>query len=218
MNPQLIEPSSPAVNQVVALRGRLDLAVVPALRQQLLVALHQGGARLVVDMSAVTYCDTTALAMLVATDRRARLLGGSLRLIAGGPVAVDVLAASGLDRYFAVHRSVADAVLGHDQPIQRHQIRPWALVHADEVHLTVTALIQNLDRCEATARPSVRRALADLRDACVDGHDPRALAALARRLLATLDARREPVRATTAHTITHLRQLLDTDCEPFTTA
>ena len=70
---------------IAALSGELDIACAPALREQLLGLLRPAASRLVIDLSAVSYADASGLAVLVATGRRAGLLGGFLRLAAPAP-------------------------------------------------------------------------------------------------------------------------------------
>jgi anti-sigma B factor antagonist len=67
---------------IAALRGDLDIASAPALREQLLSLLRPAASQLIIDLSAVDYADASGLAVLVGTGRRARLLGGFLRLAA----------------------------------------------------------------------------------------------------------------------------------------
>jgi anti-anti-sigma factor len=87
---------------IAELSGELDVTSCPALRDQLLGFLRPSSSRLVIDLSAVTYCDASGLAVLVGIDRRARLLGGSLS-IAGVPQQVaDLLHSSGLHRHLDV--------------------------------------------------------------------------------------------------------------------
>ena len=97
---------------VVGLSGALDGPSAPALRESLLLLVHQCAGRLVLDLSAVSYADAGGLTVLVGTARRARLLGGSLRLAALKPVVADALAATGLDRHLNIHAGVAAAISG----------------------------------------------------------------------------------------------------------
>jgi anti-anti-sigma factor len=65
--------------------AELDPARAPALREQLLGLLRSGSSRLVIDLSEVSHWDASGLAVLIGTGRRARLLGGFLRLAAVSP-------------------------------------------------------------------------------------------------------------------------------------
>ena len=84
---------------IADLAGELDIASAPALREQLLSLLRPGSSRLFIDLSRVSLCDTSGLAVLVGISRRARLLGGFLRLAAVSPQADRVLHITGLHRY-----------------------------------------------------------------------------------------------------------------------
>ncbi|UNO40664.1 STAS domain-containing protein [Streptomyces sp. MST-110588] len=87
---------------VVAVRGRLDLGGLPALRERLLHVPFRPGSLLVVEMSGVTDCGAAGLAPLVAAARRARFHGGDLRLAAPSPAVVNALRTSGLGRLLPV--------------------------------------------------------------------------------------------------------------------
>ncbi len=97
---------------VAGLSGSLDGSSAPALRECLLVLVRQCAGRLVVDLAGVSVADASGLTVLVGTGRRARLLGGSLRLAAPRPGVADVLASTGLDRHLDIHATVAAAVAG----------------------------------------------------------------------------------------------------------
>jgi anti-anti-sigma factor len=103
MNPGL-EISTRTVDgiTVAELAGELGIASVPALREQLLSLLRPGSSRLWVDLSKVSLCDASGLAVLVGIGRRARLLGGSLRVAAVSPQADRVLHITGLDRHLPI--------------------------------------------------------------------------------------------------------------------
>ena len=82
---------------IAAISGDLDIACVPALREQLLSLLGPHATRIVVDLSGVTFCDASGLAVLIGAGRRAWLLGGVLRLAAPAPPVATVLRLTGLD-------------------------------------------------------------------------------------------------------------------------
>lgn len=94
---------------VAALCGELDVVCAPVLREQLLGVLRSSAGRLVVDLSQVSFCDASGLAVLVATGRRARLLGGLLRLAAPAHAVVEALGISGLHRQFDIYTTVQAA-------------------------------------------------------------------------------------------------------------
>jgi len=95
---------------VAVLSGGLDDTRAPALREQLLRMLRPAASRLVLDLSLVSHVDAVGLAVLVGTERRARLLGGSLRLAAVKPAVGMVLRAAGLDRLLEIFPTVQSAV------------------------------------------------------------------------------------------------------------
>lgn len=97
---------------IARLTGELDAAHAPVVREQLLRLLGPGASRLVVDLSQVSVADASGLAVLVSAARRARLLGGYLRLAAVSPSAGQVLHITGLHRSFAIFATVQAAALG----------------------------------------------------------------------------------------------------------
>ena len=94
---------------IAELAGELSLASAPALREQLLALLRPGASRLVIDLSGVSGCDASGLAVLVGADRRAQLLGGFLRLAAVPPEVGQVLRSTGLYRHLAIFATVSEA-------------------------------------------------------------------------------------------------------------
>jgi anti-sigma B factor antagonist len=93
---------------VAVLAGALDIASAQVLREQLLGLLSPAGA-VVLDMSLVTSVDIGGLAVLVGAGRRARQLGGSLRLAAVTPEVAEAVRAAGLDQQLASYPSVLSA-------------------------------------------------------------------------------------------------------------
>jgi anti-sigma B factor antagonist len=98
---------------IVELSGDLGIASAPALREQLLTLLR-AASHLIIDLSAVEHADASGLAVLVGSRRRARLLGGSLRLAAPSPQAARVLAVTGL--HLDIFPTVRAAITGQPRP------------------------------------------------------------------------------------------------------
>jgi anti-anti-sigma factor len=94
---------------IAELSGELDIVCVPTLRGQLLGVLRPDAGRLVVDLSRVSYCDASGLAVLIGTGRRARLLGGVLRLVAPTPAVMLVIRITGLHRRLDIFSTVLAA-------------------------------------------------------------------------------------------------------------
>lgn len=103
-------PAPPADRTIVRLGGALDVAAAPALRERLLGVLHRGTSLLILDLSGVLSCDASGLAVLIGTQRRARLLGGAVRLAAPSPPVTKLLRSTGLDRSFAVYPDLSGAL------------------------------------------------------------------------------------------------------------
>lgn len=101
---------------VATITGDLDIAYVPVLREQLLGVLGPHASRIVVDLSGVTFCDASGLAVLVGTDRRARLHDGVLRLAAPSPPVATILRLTGLDLHFQIFDSVPAAIRAPAHP------------------------------------------------------------------------------------------------------
>lgn len=95
---------------IVSLRGDLDFAAAPALRERLIDALHPGTDLLILDLSRVQSCDAAGLAVLVGTQHRARLLGITMRLIAPNLSVSRALSSTGLKRNFTICPDLSGAL------------------------------------------------------------------------------------------------------------
>jgi anti-anti-sigma factor len=94
---------------VVRLQGELDLYNAHEVRQALLDAAESAPERLIVDLAAVEFVDSTALGVLV--EGRAQLANRRAFMLAA-PAAETrrALEVSGLDRHLSVHDSVDGAL------------------------------------------------------------------------------------------------------------
>jgi anti-sigma B factor antagonist len=91
--------------------GELDISTAPDLREQLLAILNrQTTSRLILDLSKLEFIDSSGVAVLINTERRARLLGGSIALVAPQRPVSRVLQICGVDRCLPIFNDVTAAV------------------------------------------------------------------------------------------------------------
>ena len=90
---------------VVALTGDVDLQSSPTVRQQLLECLEKH-KRLVVDLGAVSYIDSSGVASLVEAFQVSRKKAAYFALASVSPAAMRVLSLARLDKVFTIHADV----------------------------------------------------------------------------------------------------------------
>jgi anti-sigma B factor antagonist len=94
---------------VIRLAGELDLYNAAPVREALFEACGNGPSRIVVDLSNVDFIDSTTLGVLI--EARTKLDNHKAFLLAApGLETRRALQISGLDRHFAVHDTVEDAL------------------------------------------------------------------------------------------------------------
>lgn len=98
---------------VVALSGDVDLDSSPKVRSVLLESVGQKRGVLV-EMSAVSYIDSSGIASLVEAYQSARRESTLFALVAVSDAAMRVLELARLDQVFAIHESVSDAIADGD--------------------------------------------------------------------------------------------------------
>ena len=81
---------------VFLVAGELDLETAPTLRHRLHQALDGGEAHLVVDLSELSFIDSTGISVLVESLKQAQRAGGSLVLRNPTPAVRRVLDITGL--------------------------------------------------------------------------------------------------------------------------
>ncbi len=94
---------------LVSVSGELDLYVERELREALAAADKLGNPTVVVDLSAVSFMDSTVCGILVGEATRRRREGGELVLVSSRNRASRVLEVSGIDRVIAVHPTLHSA-------------------------------------------------------------------------------------------------------------
>jgi anti-anti-sigma factor len=99
---------------VVSVRGELDLATVPVLRERLdsISEVSDSPSPLVIDLSAVTFIGSAGLALLVEQHNKCEERGTPMALVVAGSVVPRAIQVTALDQVFAVHTTVDDAIAG----------------------------------------------------------------------------------------------------------
>lgn len=98
---------------VVRPEGRLNMVAAPQLREQLRELVDSGSARVVVDLAATEFIDSSGLGALVSGLKAARQAGGDLRLASPTAQVRSVLSLTSLDRVLRTYDS-ADAAFDGD--------------------------------------------------------------------------------------------------------
>ena len=93
---------------LITVVGELDYHTGPELRACLDDAPCQAG--LVLDLSGITYCDSTGVSVLVHAHRRTEAAGAMLALAGAAPEVFRLLSLTGLDRFFTSYDSAATAI------------------------------------------------------------------------------------------------------------
>ena len=88
---------------IVVLSGEVDIYTAPQFKERMLELLDAGVDKLVVDLSSVTFIDSTALGVLIGGVRRVRTAGGAMALVVTSRSVERVLSITGLDRVFTIH-------------------------------------------------------------------------------------------------------------------
>lgn len=95
---------------VIALSGEVDLYTAPEFKERMVELIEDGKTRIVVDLSAATFIDSTTLGVLVGGVKRLRPADGTLALVCTDQNIVKIFEITGLDRVFPIHASRADAL------------------------------------------------------------------------------------------------------------
>jgi anti-sigma B factor antagonist len=110
LSASILHPAPSAA--VLVLRGPLDLGTAARMDHMMRAELTEGRHHLVVDLSDVTFCDSTAISALLRLHRAATGAGGWIRL-AGVPDQVRrVLQVTNVDRVLHRFPGVEEALTG----------------------------------------------------------------------------------------------------------
>jgi len=94
---------------IVVLKGDVDLESSPAAREVLLKSV-EGAGNVLVDLSSVTYIDSSGVASLVEALQAAKRNGGRFALVAASDPTRRVLELARLDKVFTMYTTVDEGL------------------------------------------------------------------------------------------------------------
>jgi anti-sigma B factor antagonist len=95
---------------VVVLEGEIDIYSAPQFKEVLVNGIEDGAIRMVVDLTGVTFIDSTALGVLVSGAKRVRPRNGSLDIVCNDDNIIRIFEITGLDRIFGIYGSRDEAI------------------------------------------------------------------------------------------------------------
>lgn len=95
---------------VLRLSGELDADTASKLHELLADLLERPVPRIVVDLSALKFCDSVGLSAFITAKQVISARGGWLSFAGANRFVVDLLDTVGLSRYFAIFPEVDDAI------------------------------------------------------------------------------------------------------------
>ncbi len=91
---------------VFELKGEVDLYSAPTLKQAVYDAIDNGRTKLVLDLDALEFMDSTGLGILVASLKRLSTEGGQLKLVCTRDSILKLFEITGLDKVFDIYETV----------------------------------------------------------------------------------------------------------------
>jgi anti-sigma B factor antagonist len=95
---------------VIAVGGELDLHTAEPLREKLADVLELGARSVLVDLTGVSFVDSTALTVLIDACQALTSSRGQMVLVADDPRILRVMELTGLDQVFKISPSLQEGV------------------------------------------------------------------------------------------------------------
>lgn len=107
-----LEEADQGTYVVLAPEGKFNLVAAPAIKSRIDDLVAAGKTRIVVDMHAVDFIDSSGLGALIGGLKSARQQGGDVRIAAAGDQVRAVLKLTNLDRILSPYATIDEAL--HD--------------------------------------------------------------------------------------------------------
>jgi anti-sigma B factor antagonist len=109
----LLIDSAPGGITIIRPSGRLDLLRAAQFKQDLSKIVSGGQSRLVIDLDAVTFIDSSGLGALIGGLKAARQADGDLRIARPNQQASVILQLTTLDRVLKPYSTIEEALAGY---------------------------------------------------------------------------------------------------------
>ncbi|GGT78590.1 MULTISPECIES: STAS domain-containing protein [Streptomyces] len=115
-----------AVTAILTVGGELDIETATFLHHHVANQFLHGRRHLVLDLSALSFMDSSGLNVVIKGAREAREMGGDLHLVAPTPAVRRLLEITGLNVTTPIHADVAEALAAVRQkdPVAEAQAGP----------------------------------------------------------------------------------------------
>jgi anti-sigma B factor antagonist len=97
---------------IVAVTGEIDLFTAPEFKQRITAPIEAGRKRVIVDLTATTFIDSSSLGVLIGAHRRLRRDDGSMVVVCSDDAIVKTFRITGLDGVFRIVTTLDEALNG----------------------------------------------------------------------------------------------------------
>jgi anti-sigma B factor antagonist len=105
-----VRKAEPGSHRILPLEGEIDMSVSPRIATELRALIRDKPEKLVIDLSKVSYIDSSGLAVLIDGMQKVEAYRGKLYLVGMRETVRIVFETSRLDQAFRIRRNVADAL------------------------------------------------------------------------------------------------------------
>ena len=93
---------------LITVSGEVDLATSPQLDTAVIAAIDSGNSSVVIDLTDVTFMDSSGLGVIVRALKRCREAENELDLVITNERVLKVFGITGLDQVIPIHASIQD--------------------------------------------------------------------------------------------------------------
>ena len=97
---------------LIELSGEVDLYTAPRFKDELIALVDDGVVNVVIDLSQVSFIDSTALGVIISGVKRLHERDGRLRIVAASRPVVRILDITGLDKVLTIFDTSEAAFAG----------------------------------------------------------------------------------------------------------
>jgi anti-sigma B factor antagonist len=108
--PSQIRKAKPGSHRILALEGEIDMSISPRVAADLRALIRDKPEKVVIDLSKVSYIDSSGLAVLINGMQKVEAYRGKLYLVGMRDTVQIIFETSRLDQAFRIRRNVAEAL------------------------------------------------------------------------------------------------------------